>query len=123
MEENKIKKKISLLTILFSVAGLIWLGVILFYLQAIPDASKVTKADIERVLLKDTSSTPELEIIKGKPMPGVNIKDVAEPTEALLAKGEALYKNTCASCHGEKGLGDGAGGATLNPKPAQFYKL
>jgi mono/diheme cytochrome c family protein len=36
------------------------------------------------------------------------------------AKGEATFKSTCASCHGEKGAGDGAAAAALNPKPAAF---
>jgi high-affinity iron transporter len=37
---------------------------------------------------------------------------------ADLAEGRAIYTATCASCHGAGGLGDGPGGATLNPKPA-----
>ncbi len=36
------------------------------------------------------------------------------------AKGEATFKTLCASCHGEKGAGDGAAAAALNPKPANF---
>ncbi len=36
------------------------------------------------------------------------------------AKGEATYKTLCIACHGEKGAGDGAASAALNPKPANF---
>jgi cytochrome c553 len=36
------------------------------------------------------------------------------------AKGEAKYKMMCASCHGEKGDGNGAAAAALNPKPTNF---
>jgi cytochrome c553 len=36
------------------------------------------------------------------------------------AKGEATYKTMCASCHGEKGDGNGPAGAALNPKPTNF---
>ena len=36
------------------------------------------------------------------------------------AKGETTYKTMCAPCHGDKGKGDGAAAATLNPKPADF---
>ena len=32
--------------------------------------------------------------------------------------GKAVYQANCASCHGDKGLGDGPAGANLNPKPA-----
>jgi high-affinity iron transporter len=34
-----------------------------------------------------------------------------------IAAGERLYRSTCASCHGPRGLGDGPAAATLNPKP------
>lgn len=37
------------------------------------------------------------------------------------AKGEATYKTMCASCHGEKGDGNGAAAAALNPKPTNFH--
>ena len=40
------------------------------------------------------------------------------PNQPLdLARGRATYQQTCASCHGTAGLGDGAAGATLNPHP------
>lgn len=35
-------------------------------------------------------------------------------------KGEATFKANCASCHGDKGAGDGVAAAALNPKPAAF---
>jgi cytochrome c553 len=37
------------------------------------------------------------------------------------AKGEATFKTMCASCHGEKGDGNGAAAAALNPKPTNFH--
>jgi mono/diheme cytochrome c family protein len=39
---------------------------------------------------------------------------------AELAKGEEIFAQNCASCHGEKGHGDGAASASLNPKPRNF---
>lgn len=47
----------------------------------------------------------------------------AEPPKkspALLEKGRASYQINCASCHGDKGRGDGVAAATLNPKPRAF---
>ena len=38
--------------------------------------------------------------------------------DASLARGQELYTNLCATCHGNTGLGDGPGGAALNPTPA-----
>jgi mono/diheme cytochrome c family protein len=37
-----------------------------------------------------------------------------------IAKGEEIFLQNCASCHGEKGGGDGAAAAALNPKPRNF---
>jgi high-affinity iron transporter len=40
------------------------------------------------------------------------------PTRPLdLADGEKVFKASCASCHGETGLGDGPAGLKLSPKP------
>ncbi len=44
----------------------------------------------------------------------------AEPpkkTPDLVAKGKASYEMNCATCHGDKGLGDGVAAAGLEPKP------
>lgn len=41
-------------------------------------------------------------------------------TPALLESGKTSYNINCAACHGEKGAGDGAAAAALNPKPRSF---
>jgi mono/diheme cytochrome c family protein len=33
------------------------------------------------------------------------------------AKGKEVFQNTCASCHGAEGKGDGVAAAALDPKP------
>lgn len=38
-----------------------------------------------------------------------------------LARGQALYAENCASCHGVTGHGDGPAGEKLEPKPADFF--
>jgi mono/diheme cytochrome c family protein len=52
----------------------------------------------------------------------VPLAALAEPFELKgdAARGEAPYKANCLACHGEKGAGDGAAAAALNPKPAAF---
>ncbi len=37
--------------------------------------------------------------------------------EGDAAKGKEIYTNTCASCHGPEGKGDGVAAAALDPKP------
>lgn len=37
--------------------------------------------------------------------------------EASLERGEAIYAASCASCHGDGGMGDGPAGAALDPPP------
>lgn len=36
------------------------------------------------------------------------------------AKGKTIYAYNCALCHGDAGMGNGAAGAALNPKPTDF---
>ena len=36
---------------------------------------------------------------------------------AALARGQSLYKTTCAPCHGEGGKGDGPAGKIFKPRP------
>ncbi len=38
--------------------------------------------------------------------------------EASLARGEAIYAQQCATCHGDGGMGDGPTGQGLDPAPA-----
>ena len=41
-------------------------------------------------------------------------------TQAAAAKGQRLFNQMCAICHGRKGDGTGGGGMSLTPKPANF---
>jgi len=47
---------------------------------------------------------------------------VAGSADAIAA-GKSDYKSTCASCHGDTGLGDGAAAAALDPPPASLVEL
>jgi mono/diheme cytochrome c family protein len=53
-------------------------------------------------------------------IPPIDPKTVMEPTPELLARGKALFTQTCATCHGPEGHGDGPGGKGLNPPPRNF---
>ena len=62
----------------------------------------------------------EMPPSKGKDLPPVDPATVMTATPKLLARGEALFKQNCTSCHGDAGRGDGPAVATLNPKPRNF---
>jgi copper transport protein len=44
------------------------------------------------------------------------------PSAESVAMGEEIYLNNCQTCHGPTGLGDGPGGAGLNPPPANLIQ-
>jgi mono/diheme cytochrome c family protein len=50
-------------------------------------------------------------------MPGYEEVEKMTLVSGNPARGQAIYKEKCASCHGEAGKGDGPGGAALNPRP------
>ena len=39
---------------------------------------------------------------------------------ASVTAGKTVYEKNCANCHGKTGLGDGAMGSELNPKPSNL---
>jgi mono/diheme cytochrome c family protein len=47
------------------------------------------------------------------------VNPVAPSVEAV-DHGRAIYRERCVPCHGDRGRGDGAAGATLDPKPADL---
>ena len=53
-------------------------------------------------------------------VPPIDPKTVMTPTPELLARGKAIFAQTCATCHGTEGKGDGPGGKGLNPPPRNF---
>jgi mono/diheme cytochrome c family protein len=53
-------------------------------------------------------------------IPPIDPRTVMTPNAALMARGKALFAQNCATCHGPEGLGDGAAGKGLNPKPRNF---
>lgn len=62
----------------------------------------------------------EAPAAKGRDLPPVDPATVMTPTPKLLARGEALFKQNCTSCHGDTGHGDGPASGTLNPRPRNF---
>lgn len=62
----------------------------------------------------------EAPVEKGRDLPPVDPATVMTPSPKLLGQAEPLFKQNCASCHGDTGRGDGPAAGTLNPRPRDF---
>lgn len=52
-----------------------------------------------------------------------DLKNPVAGNADAVAAGQTNYERNCASCHGASGKGDGAAGASLDPKPADLTVL
>jgi len=55
----------------------------------------------------------------------VDVSNIEKPwleNPDMVAHGQKVYKNNCAVCHGDKGLGDGVAGGALVPKPRNLVE-
>ena len=57
---------------------------------------------------------------KPVPAPYTGMKKPFDGNADALTAGKKVYTDNCATCHGDTGKGDGPGGASLNPKPADL---
>jgi mono/diheme cytochrome c family protein len=57
---------------------------------------------------------------KGYTIPPVDPKTVMTATPEMLTRGQVVYNQTCAPCHGAEGHGDGAAAGGLKPPPRNF---
>lgn len=72
--------------------------------------------------LPDTANVfIDIKPTKATASQGVDIKQMMQPTDAMVNKGKTLFQTNCSSCHGQNGMGDGPAGAALNPKPRNFH--
>jgi mono/diheme cytochrome c family protein len=59
---------------------------------------------------------------RGYELPPVDPETVLTASAELLNRGEALFRQNCASCHGGGGLGNGPASAGLRPSPRNFTR-
>lgn len=76
--------------------------------------------------LKEVKPTVETNLAGGAPAEKkVDVTKIEKPWEEnadMVTYGATVYANACAVCHGQKGLGDGPAGLSLNPKPRNFVE-
>ncbi len=49
-----------------------------------------------------------------------NLKNPHAGNADAATAGKAIFEQNCVTCHGDKGLGDGPAGSSLDPKPANL---
>jgi len=62
----------------------------------------------------------DLTMQNAKVIPAMDLFSIVDPSQEFIAKGQKLFEQTCSSCHGNSGKGDGTAGSALNPKPRDF---
>ncbi len=75
--------------------------------------------------LGENVSDPEPQTAAAAAGPAFDPSSVAEPwvsSPEMITYGQKLYSANCTLCHGPKGMGDGPGGAGLNPKPRNLVE-
>ena len=89
--------------------------------------SRIITASLALVLAvacSNESATPEAKPeVEAPKVEAPKAETPAQPAGEASAdafNAEATFKTVCGPCHGEKGAGDGAAAAALDPKPANF---
>lgn len=75
--------------------------------------------------VKDEPAAAEQTVAGAEAPKKVDVSKIEKPwveNEDMVAHGAQVFANNCAICHGPKGAGDGAAGASLNPPPRNFVE-
>lgn len=59
----------------------------------------------------------------GVPEPYGSMSDPRPDSPEVIARGRTVFEETCASCHGPRGLGNGEAGTELSPPPSNLVAL
>lgn len=73
----------------------------------------------------ETAPGVEQTLAGGEAAKAVDVSKVEKPwveNADMAAHGAKVYATNCAVCHGPKGAGDGAAGASLNPPPRNMIE-
>jgi mono/diheme cytochrome c family protein len=72
----------------------------------------------------EDAHSPEDHMVGAHDVPdeAAAVPNPIEANEESVAQGSELYAASCAVCHGDTGEGDGPGGASLDPLPADLHE-
>lgn len=93
-----------------------------FGLWYINNMSVISRNNLTPAGPDTTAVTPELTIQEPRIASALDMNSITNPSPDFIEKGKGLYINTCGSCHGNEGKGDGVAGAVMNPKPRNFHE-
>ena len=105
------------MTYLYFLAVLVVIGIL--YVNRL---NPVGRNRVMPLVLKDSSAfVRDIPFQSPAVLPPVDVRVAAIPSDSVIARGREIYRANCASCHGENGMGDGAAGLVMNPKPRNFH--
>jgi mono/diheme cytochrome c family protein len=103
----------------YFLASLIALGLLYIW-----NLNIIGRNAVSPTLLKDsTAFLQDIPLQSPHIIPPVDVIKAGISSTESVNKGRELYKNNCAACHGENGMGDGISASMLNPKPRNFHSL
>jgi len=89
----------------------------IFYIK---NMDQISFNEAPEILLDSAQVRRAVEMKKGGIVPAIDLAKLKTPGD-LVQKGKDLYDQTCASCHGTDGMGNGPAGAALNPPARNFH--
>ena len=124
MSKDFLKEKIDIIKqnpgtlfgLLYPYILIILIGIGFYYLA---NEGNVAQQKVP-VNIVENKVVSDLEVKSPSSIPPADVFELSKPTPELIAKGKAIFKTTCAVCHGENGTGTGPGAAGLNPAPRNF---
>lgn len=70
----------------------------------------------------DPGTVSELALSAKNKILGLGILKITPDRYPSIENGAVLYQNSCLSCHGKNGFGDGEAGKSLDPAPTNFHE-
>ena len=114
--KDLIRNPIRLFGWIFPLTIIIFVAAGVFYIKNLDNIS----FNQVKPVLAPQQVVEDIPMKKGAILPAIDLAIVKNPQKELISKGKELYDDTCASCHGNAGKGDGVAGSALNPPPRNF---